>query len=494
MSKINLIAILYFMTSFFVMSQEIELYIHIPNEENIPRISETSEINGNIILESSNPKLRKVFDKYTIYEFKQAFPTAVTPYLQKVYKLKGDDPQIYIDLKNEFTSIFPVIEKLEKPQLLYEPNDYGTNGGWTANDQTNLDLIQMPQAWDLIRDRQNVVVGITDNYFDVQHEDIKDNILQVRGANNNPHWHGTSVASVLSMTTDNNVGYAGVAFNAPLVLSSNWLDDNEVLLMAQSVIRIMNISWFNRCSFSNIQDSLYQEIRNIHNCIVVSGAGNGTGHCGSLTARIYPASYDAVVSVTSVGHINNRGTGTTNWKDCHEEVIGNPNTAHHHNTAVNISAPGYAVPAVYTNVGSTYGKVWGTSFASPTVAGVFSLMLNANRCLTANEAVDIMLNSTDDIYNIPENANYIGLLGTGRVNAYQAVLGAIEEGTNYINDRYLAGGGLVFDGLYIESNRSEVCPGCSIIFEAEEYTVIGEDFEVPLGAEFEIRTGTYNCN
>src|SRR5699024_11373870 len=66
----------------------------------------------------------------------------------------------------------------------------------------------------------------------------------------------------------------------------------------------------------------------------------------------------------------------------------------------------------------------GTSGSSPIVAGVAALVFAANPELTALQVKDILKNTADDIYHIPYNQPYEGLLGTGRVNAYRAVMTA----------------------------------------------------------------------
>ena len=61
----------------------------------------------------------------------------------------------------------------------------------------------------------------------------------------------------------------------------------------------------------------------------------------------YPASYESNIAVTSVGHIHDVGTPgspANNWKDVHEEVIGDSLLAHKHHPTMDICAPGYNVP------------------------------------------------------------------------------------------------------------------------------------------------------
>src|SRR5699024_7395554 len=80
--------------------------------------------------------------------------------------------------------------------------------------------------------------------------------------------------------------------------------------------------------------------------------------------------------------------------------------------------------------------------SSPIVAGVAALVFAANPDLTALQVKDILKNTADDIYHIPYNQPYEGLLGTGRVNAYRAVMTAKcmanpEPGLDLMSRNYL---------------------------------------------------------
>src|SRR5690606_29831321 len=48
-------------------------------------------------------------------------------------------------------------------------------------------------------------------------------------------------------------------------------------------------------------------------------------------------------------------------------------------------------------------------------------MLDVNPNLTSDEVKNILRNTTDDIYFIPENTSFTNLYGTGRLNAFRAV-------------------------------------------------------------------------
>jgi subtilisin family serine protease len=281
--------------------------------------------------------------------------------------------------------------------------------------------------------------------------------------------------------------------------------------MAQNPnIRVINLSWGNG-NYSATTAALYQTMLDSHNTVIVSGAGNEPLH-GGENGFFYPAAYPSVISVTYVGHRRVYGYtdtiyGGINWADCHEEYIGidsNGYSTHHHNTAVNICAPGYNVKTL--DYGGGYIGDWGTSFASPIVAGVCALVVAVNPCLTAVEVKDIVLSTADPtIYQIPENQPYIGLLGTGRVDAYAAVLRALNLGTEYIQKKTYSTTNAVtesaetamYAGFEVTNTQAKglvtVNPTANVTFEATHSIILSEGFEVKNNAFFEAKIIDSRC-
>jgi len=68
-----------------------------------------------------------------------------------------------------------------------------------------------------------------------------------------------------------------------------------------------------------------------------------------------------------------------------------------------------------------YDVYAGTSMASPVTAGLCGLILSVNPDLTPDELETVLKSTCDNIYNVPGNENYAGMLGAGRINAYAAV-------------------------------------------------------------------------
>jgi hypothetical protein len=310
----------------------------------------------------------------------------------------------------------------------YEPNDYAITGAYYEN--SHLDLINATQAWGITTGDPNILIGIIDTGIKEDHEDLEEKIAILLNNSTNTR-HGTAVAGCAAAHTDNEKGISSIGFNSQIIFSTGAGDHNLVLQIAQiPEVKVINLSW-GLCDYLVTIDSLYNEIRNLHDVVVVSGAGNNPGHCGN-NGYLYPAAFESVISVTSVGHLYELGYihpehGAYNWKDVHEHFIGDVSSTHHHNDKVNIAAPGYNVYSTYHSHPSSYELSSGTSIAAPIVAGTASLVFAANPALSANEVANIILSTADpSIYEIPENEPYIGLLGTGRLDAFAAVQAAIS--------------------------------------------------------------------
>ncbi len=498
-----IVVILFVIQATGLFSQNFSFYIQIEDPEIIPVVTES--LNSEVLkIKAKRADLDSLYQKYKIKKFEKAFPTAITPSLQNVYHVKCNDKMLGEELKLKYKEKIPRVEYLGEPRLTYEPNDYGLAMG-----QSHLDLINVKDAWDLVLDIPKINIAISDNYFDLNHEDL--NMTLFSGNNNMPTVypeHGTFVAGLVGTITDNNIGLASVAFDADLFVTSNYADDDEVLLLAQSGYRVINCSWMRNCNFISIQEELYDEIRNVWNALVVFGAGNsGSNHCGNNNPS-YPASYDANIAVTSIGHIHEVGTSqnpvNNNWKDVHEEIIGDSLSAHKHHSTMDICAPGYNVTSTDitgSNGGSNgdYNNDWGTSFAAPQVAGTLGLIFSVNPCLSADEAEDILLNNADNgIYNIAENQHYIGRLGAGRLDVYASVNAAAESATTYLENLTLTGTENIEDNYAIRVvDNVTISSTAKINLITRKEVTISKNFEVQNGAEFSIDVNINNvitCN
>ncbi|WP_210149207.1 S8 family peptidase [Chryseobacterium scophthalmum] len=396
----------------FLFAQNKLCYIQIPNENNVPKISIE---NGKSTVSHFDVNLTKALSKYNIFTFKKAFPTSVTPFLQTVYILEVDKAGIIDDLK-KYTTYFPLFEETYKPELLYTPNDYNYPG--TTSPLQSLELINIREAWDYTHGDPEFKIGISDTPIRTTHEDLVGKVTSLINYTI-PDHHGTAVASHAAANTDNNTGIPGTGFNSKILYNSSSI--NSLLELSQNGARVINASWTNTCNYSAIDQLVIDEIYN-NGTVMVVAAGNG-GTCGGSDNYVYPASYNHVISVSSVGYLEEGYTYNNIpmlWRDRVEEAIGNPNTTHQNNDMVDLRAPGFNVLGANAINDTSYGGAWGTSLAAPQVAGVVALLFAVNNCLNPNEIESILKLTSARLDNIPENQPYIGKLGAGRIDAGKA--------------------------------------------------------------------------
>lgn len=339
-----------------------------------------------------------------IRDLSLALPASRNPELLKIYSFECNcnQEQLSNDLR-KFDNNFYQLNRGPKYEALYVPNDY-------SNIQAvdySLNLINAPQAWDLTHGDDSVVIAISDQNYYPLHEDLEGKIVHYDPNNTATQTHGTAVAVVAAGNTDNGIGLSSIGFNSSLGLYK--MDLNDVLLAAYNGSDIINISWTTGCSFSQLEQDVMDEVT-AQGSFIIASAGNGAT-CGGAGALVYPASYNHVFSVTSVGPQNN-----------HEKIIGDNTSTHQHNDSVDLAAPGYDVavsPAPGWYINSS-----GSSFASAYVSGTVALMLAVNKCISNIEIENILKNTSYPLDNI--NPLYATQIGAGRLDAYQAVLAAMN--------------------------------------------------------------------
>jgi subtilisin family serine protease len=152
---------------------------------------------------------------------------------------------------------------------------------------------------------------------------------------------------------------------------------------------------------------------------------------------------------------------------------------------------GTKVSSDYTDQDYT---VWfnGTSAAAPHVAGVATLILSVNPNLTALQVRNIIESTAQKVggYSYQStsahpNGTWHQEMGYGLVNAYAAVQTCVM-GVNYFNQTVSTNTTVTSCGN-INSQNVKVQSGVKLILDAAGETTIIKEFEVPLGAELEIK-------
>jgi subtilisin family serine protease len=322
------------------------------------------------------------------------------------------------------------VEKVPLAYIDYTPDDTLYNWSYGYNNWNwHLDVINAEMAWDLNKGSADIKVAIVDNAVWIDHPDLTNKIVlshdvtTAGNQNSNPPaggnpalWsHGTHVAGLAAAETDNAIGVASIGYNISLIgvkASSNNPEQVSsgyagIQWAANNGADVINMSWGGP-GFSQTNQNLINTIHGM-GVALVAAAGND-----NVTTPHYPSAYNYVISVAS-----------TNEDDIKTDFS-------NYAISVDVCAPGG-----YGNQGpnglmsttwdlTSYGNYdvyAGTSMASPLTAGLCGLILSVNPELTPDELENVLESTCEDIYSVPGNENYAGLLGAGRIDAYAAIAG-----------------------------------------------------------------------
>ncbi len=334
---------------------------------------------------------------------------------------------------------------VEYPQ--YVPNDTDISSQWHMN------TCKIYQAWDIHQGDTNVVIGITDSGFDIEHSDLVNQIKynyadpvnfvdddydgyvdNFRGwdfgnSDNNPDLtnssqHGTHVAGLASAEVDNSFAISGVGNKCKFIpikiaTEQGYLTRGYegIIYAADQGCDIINASWGSTGSYSDYNLDVINYATFNRNALVIAAAGNS----GKLE-NMYPASYRNALSVA--------GTmpGDQIWTIENSSSSSASSWGHY----VDVAAPAADYKSLAANNGTTrmYG---GTSFATPIVSGIAALVKSQYPNLSALEIGERIRATADDFYDISYNDPYLHLIGSGRVNALKAITDATTPSVRYVD-------------------------------------------------------------
>jgi len=356
--------------------------------------------------------IAKLKDKYDIYEMIQMHPNDPDELLRHTYQIKFDKwaqvESLIEDIKQN-----PKVEYAEKKELhrhFLTPNDLGPNSA-SGTGMWHLYIMQAQQAWDLSTGDPNIVVAVTDDAILTSHVDLQNKLVQGYDAptgSNDPNPcgsnngnHGTHVSGTVGAETDNNIGVSSIGFDVSIMpvkignCSGSLTHGFEgINYAANNGADVINMSWGGG-GFSNYGQNICNAAAN-QGAILVAAAGNNNS-----SQQFYPAAYNNVISVAS--------TTTNDAKSSFSQ----------YGTWIDISAPGSAIRSTYATSNTAYSRIQGTSMASPNVAGLVGLIKSYVPHATNQDIINCLLSTADNIDGA--NANYIGELGSGRINAFAAL-------------------------------------------------------------------------
>ncbi len=226
--------------------------------------------------------------------------------------------------------------------------------------------------------------------------------------------HGTLCAGCVSAVCDNGVGIASIGWNTKILpLRIGWaVDDGEGGMTA--------VTW------STLQASAFNYAR-LKGAQVVN-LSYGSSYTSSLSNAVnacYSAGVVMVVSAGNDGHSTADYLATTN--KC-VDVAATDNADlkagfSNYGSWIDVCAPGVGI---FTTSIDGYTSTQGTSFSSPIAAGLIGQIYwtehaGATSSSNASNVVSVLTSTCDDIDAV--NPGYAGLLGAGRINAFQALGG-----------------------------------------------------------------------
>lgn len=395
------------------------------------------EHNNNVSLQSTgNARVDNILNQYEVTKIYKPFPLKADlsrrlpgdEDLDKFVTIKYQGKIDPTDLSNEIFEANKDILEWAEPEFIYDalfvPNDP------IVSQQYHINRINCYQAWDITQGDTNVIIGIVDSGSDLDHPDLGANIKYnyadpVDGIDNDNNgyiddfkgWdfyyydndpnimggsdHGSHVSGCASQVANNNVHGAGPGFKCKLRISKHAPDvpDNSIynsnagiVFLYQNGAKIINCS-FGSASYSAATQNIINDAWSA-GVVICASAGND-----GINAPRYPASYDNVVNVAA----SNSGDIKASFSNYH--------------TTVDVIAPGESIlSTVYDN---GYAIFNGTSMSTPITSGVVGLIKSKYPAWTNTQIVERLKLGVDSIYNL--NPAYIGLLGTGRVNAFKCV-------------------------------------------------------------------------
>lgn len=205
--------------------------------------------------------------------------------------------------------------------------------------------IHLPEAWEVTQGDPAVVVAVIDTGVDLDHPDLA-NVFTATGYDfisqptsaadgdgidpdasdpgDNPmpglsSFHGTHVAGTIASATNNSMGVAGASWFTRIMplralgvgggtsydiiqaarYAAGMSNDSGIVLPSEERARIINLS-LGGSRYSQWEQEEYAAIRDSGVLIVAAAGNNGTNQ------RLFPASYDSVVSVSAVDRYKQR--------------------------------------------------------------------------------------------------------------------------------------------------------------------------------------------
>ena len=280
-------------------------------------------------------------------------------------------------------------------------------------------------AWKIQKTEKKVTVAVVDSFFDLEHPDLKDNIvdaIDLSGLGFDPSTsdsssHGSHVSGIISARANNGVGTAGVSYNAG-ILAVRILDQNgaapiyDILRGLKTVIdnkdkynvKVVNMSFgvdapnihsFSTHMFGPVDRGIVEAVNILYDSGILSvcAAGNGADEYGPY--MMFPSDWCAnALGVIALGGPNHEEKNPSSPEEGVSRV-GFSNYNMPAQRTKDISAPGVGILSCSKN--GEYKSYSGTSMSTPVVSGVAALIFAKDPSLTPAQVTDIIHSTATDL-------------------------------------------------------------------------------------------------
>ncbi|ACV62676.1 peptidase S8 and S53 subtilisin kexin sedolisin [Desulfofarcimen acetoxidans DSM 771] len=404
--------------------------------------------NGSFFSQDNKPVAEDFLPEIGVVKY--TIPTSLS--MEAAIKAFKNDERVQLVATNDTRLLDPYMVK-----SYYESCNESVYDGVYQNpsykEQWALQQFDIPKIREEIDDDKikQVTVAILDTGVDLQHEDLKDAL--VNGYNfvsNNEDptddvGHGTHVAGIVG-AINNDKGIIGVASGVKImpvkVLNSQSTGDvmteiKGIVWAVDNGANVINLSLggerfkcgvdaFNPVEYAAVQYAISKGV------VVVAAAGNYSEIVS------YPAAYPDVIAVTSV------------------DQLGDISIFSNLGTEVSIAAPGEDIYSTMPE--NTYQYATGTSVAAPFVSGITALILAKNKLLTPYEVKQLIEAGADDKGNPGKDDQY----GYGITNPQRSIGLLVVKIKSSESNLFYQGRSLQFSLTMedIEQNvQSSVCSG-----------------------------------
>lgn len=273
-----------------------------------------------------------------------------------------------------------------KEDIYGNPFLSGDNYGW------ELTKLNVPDSWSSSMG-ENVVVAVIDTGCDLEHNDLRDNLLDGKNFvenNNYPvdrNGHGSHVAGTVAGSL-NGKGIVGVAPKAKIIPIKSLNDEgygaskdiaNGIVWAVDRSVDFITMSLGSAQESKDIKNAIFYAVSK--GVVIFCAAGNEGEHHSIM----YPAKYNEVISIGAIDERLDRTDFTCSGNE------------------LDFLAPGHNI--ISCAPGNRYSMMSGTSMSNPFAVGCASLYLSFIRKQggkepkTSNEYIDIFKRSAIHLSN-----------------------------------------------------------------------------------------------